>query len=251
MPDDAAIKHELERRTGWTPSNRRYHVSALAKKIGSKTIALYVRAHQAGVALARFGVDDETLLTVGGLAEDNPPPSKLDQAGISKGNGKSSGRRRVSTIMFLDIVDSTNLRSRLGNRRYLSIRSSLQELRERLLRRHSGNLIKDTGDGFLATFTLPTNGVRCALELAEAANELSIDVRVGLHTAELLFRDGDIDGLGVHIASRIEAAAEPGQVLVSSTVQGVLAGSEFKFTSAGQQELKGVSGKWELFVAGA
>ena len=78
MPDEAGIKRELERRAGWTPANRRYHVSAFAKKIGSKTFALYVRAHQAGVELARFGVDDDTLLKVGELADDNPPPRKLE-----------------------------------------------------------------------------------------------------------------------------------------------------------------------------
>ena len=156
----------------------------------------------------------------------------------------------MSTVMFLDIVDSTELRSRLGNRVYSTLRSSYEEVRDRLLRRHSGKLVKDTGDGFLATFTLPTNGVSCGLKLAEWAKELGVEVRVGLHITEILHKSGDIDGLGVHIASRIETAAESGQVLVSSTVQGVLAGSEFRFKSAGQQELKGVEGTWDLFVAG-
>ena len=121
-------------------------------------------------------------------------------------------------------------------------------MRSRLLRRFGGKLVKDTGDGFLATFTLPTNAVSCGLKLAEQAKEVGVDVRVGLHTAEILHKGGDIDGLGVHIASRIEAAAEPGQVLLSSTVSGVLAGSEFEFESAGQRELKGVDGNWDLFV---
>lgn len=250
MADDVAIKRELERMTSWTPQNRRYHVSQLAKTIGSETFALYVRAHQAGVKLGNFGVDDETLLKVGQLAGENPPPRSLARASTPNGGTtKSSGRRNVSTIMFLDIVDSTKLRSSLGNKEYSTLRSSHQELCDRLLKRHSGRLLKNMGDGFLATFTLPSNGVRCGLELAKQSQELGIEVRVGLHTAEILVKDGDVDGLGVHIASRIQTAARPGQVMVSHTVRGALAGSALKFRSAGPHELKGVDGDWELFVA--
>ena len=249
MPDDAQIRRELERLTLWTRQNRHYHVSKLAKTIASQKFALYVLAHQAGVKLGEFGVDDETLLKVGELSEQNPSPRELGQAIADAGNkSRKSSRRSVATIMFVDIVNSTRLRSTLGNEKYSALLLAYREKNEQLLNRHSGNHIKNTGDGFLATFSLPTNAVRCGLALAEAARDLGIEVRVGIHTAEILFREGDIEGLGVDIAARVEAAGRPGRVLVSATVKGVLEGSEFRFESAGSHQLKGVDGDRELFL---
>lgn len=250
MADDAAIQKDLEMRTGWKRQNRQYHVTELGKDIGSDTHALYVLAHHARVKLAKYGVDDQTLLTVGDLAQKHPPPASMGNGGNSNGGSvkPAPARRKLSTVMFLDIVGSTQLRSDIGNWKYSRLMTSYRNSCDRILSRHGGRLIKWLGDGFLATFTLPTNAVNCGLDLAGESETFRIGVRVGLHASEIMTQDGDIDGLGVHIASRIETAATPGQVWVSQTVKGALAGSPFSFESVGVKSLKGVDGDWELFV---
>jgi class 3 adenylate cyclase len=111
-----------------------------------------------------------------------------------------------------------------------------------------GNEIKTTGDGFLASFEGPARAIRCAQAITEATARLGIELRAGLHTGECEVRDGDLAGLAVHIAARVGALAGPQEVLVSSTVKDLVAGSGIGFRERGEQELKGVPGRWWLFA---
>ena len=104
------------------------------------------------------------------------------------------------------------------------------------------------GDGFLATFDGPARGIRCARAIRSAASALDLDVRVGLHTGEIELRSEDIGGLAVHISQRVSAAAQPAEIVVSSTVKDLVAGSGIEFEDRGERELKGVPGHWKLFA---
>jgi class 3 adenylate cyclase len=107
--------------------------------------------------------------------------------------------------------------------------------------------VNTTGDGFLATFDGPARAIRCARAITEAVKSLGIEVRCGLHTGEVELVDDDVAGLAVHIAARIASLAGPGEVVVSRTVKDLVAGSGFEFRSRGEQTLKGISDRWEVF----
>ena len=118
----------------------------------------------------------------------------------------------------------------------------------RELGRFRGREVDTAGDGFLATFDGPARAIRCARAIVEAVRSLGIDVRAGLHTGEIELLDGDIAGIAVHIAARVAALAGPGEVLVSSTVKDLVAGSDLRFGDRGLHRLKGVPEGWRLFV---
>jgi class 3 adenylate cyclase len=120
-----------------------------------------------------------------------------------------------------------------------------------LIERHRGRLVKTTGDGLLATFDGPARAVRCARSLIEAVADLGVELRAGVHTGEVELREDDVGGVAVHIAARVEAKAEPGEVLVSRTVKDLVAGSGLSFADRGAHALKGVPDEWQLYaVAG-
>jgi class 3 adenylate cyclase len=155
--------------------------------------------------------------------------------------------RVLATVVFTDIVDSTGHAARLGDARWRSLLDDHDELTRREVERFSGRVVKMTGDGVLATFDGPTRGVRCACAVRDAAGRIGIEIRAGVHTGEVELRGDDVGGLGVHLASRIEARAAPGEVLVSRTVTELVAGSGIDFRDCGEQELRGVPGTWRLF----
>jgi class 3 adenylate cyclase len=155
--------------------------------------------------------------------------------------------RVLATVLFTDIVDSTAHAARLGDTRWRSLLDNHDELVRREVERFSGRVVKMTGDGVLATFDGPTRGVRCACSVRDAALRIGIEIRAGVHTGEVELRSDDIGGLGVHLASRIEAGAAPGEVLVSRTVTELVAGSGIEFRDRGEHELRGVPGTWQLF----
>jgi class 3 adenylate cyclase len=117
------------------------------------------------------------------------------------------------------------------------------------LRRYRGREINTTGDGFLASFDGPARAIRCAVAMAEAMKALGLDLHLGLHTGECEVRGDDLAGLAVHIAARIPDLAAPGEVLVSSTVKDLVAGSRIDFVDRGEHQLKGVPGAWMLYRA--
>jgi class 3 adenylate cyclase len=156
--------------------------------------------------------------------------------------------RVLASVLFTDIVDSTRRAAELGDTAWRLLLNQHDALAERLIERHGGRLIKTTGDGVLATFDGPGRSVRCALSISEGAQGLGIQLRAGVHTGEVELRGDDIAGLGVNIAARIEAIAQPGEVLVSRTVTDLVAGSGLEFDDRGEHSLKGVPGRWQVFA---
>ena len=155
--------------------------------------------------------------------------------------------RVLATILFTDIVGSTDHAATVGDRRWRDVLERHDRLASREVGRHRGRIIKSTGDGLLATFDGPARAVRAGVALREAVKDtLDIDLRVGIHTGECELMGDDLGGLGVHIASRVESSADPGEVLVSSTVKDLVVGSGLRFEDRGEREFKGVPGMWRV-----
>ena len=162
--------------------------------------------------------------------------------------GAAELERVLATVVFTDIVDSTRRAADLGDRAWSEMLDHHDEVTRRLVAAHRGRLIKSTGDGLLATFDGPARAIRCSTAMRDALRAIGLETRVGVHTGELERRGDDIGGIGVHIAARVEAAAAPGEVLVSRTVTDLVAGSGLTFVDRGEHELKGVPGTWRLFA---
>jgi class 3 adenylate cyclase len=155
--------------------------------------------------------------------------------------------RLLTTLLFTDIVDSTTRAADWGDRRWRDLLDQHHAVVRAQLERYAGREVATTGDGFFASFASPTQAVRCALEVAEAVEKLGVKIRAGVHTGEVEVRGNDLGGLAVHIAARVSAAAGAGEVVVSSTVKDLLAGTAVTFDDRGEHELKGVPGSWRLF----
>lgn len=155
--------------------------------------------------------------------------------------------RVLTTVLFTDIVASTERVAAIGDRRWRTLLDAHDRAVRGLLRRFRGQEIKTTGDGFHATFDGPARAIRCARAITEAARDLGIEVRAGLHTGECEIHGDDLAGLAVHIAARLGSLAGPSEVLVSSTVKDLVVGSGIEFVDRGEIELKGVPTSWRLF----
>jgi class 3 adenylate cyclase len=156
--------------------------------------------------------------------------------------------RVLATVLFTDIVDSTQWASELGDRRWRELLDEHDRSVRRAITRFQGREIKTTGDGFLSAFDGPARAIRCARAVTGAAAALDLDVRSGLHTGECEVRGDDLAGVAVHIGSRVASLARPGEVLVSSTVKDLVVGSGIRFDDRGEHELKGVPGVWRLYA---
>lgn len=155
--------------------------------------------------------------------------------------------RELATVLFTDIVGSTELAAELGDARWLELRAVHDYLVRQNLATFRGREIKTTGDGFLATFDGPARAVYCAVRIRDAAHSLGSEIRAGLHTGEIQMQDGDIGGVAVHLAARVMSEAKPGEVLVSGTLNELVVGSGITFENLGAHALKGVPGAWRLF----
>jgi pimeloyl-ACP methyl ester carboxylesterase len=168
--------------------------------------------------------------------------------------GQRSARepdRVLATVLFTDIVGSTERATALGDSRWRDLLGRHDELVRSQIERFRGREVKSMGDGFLATFDGPARGIRCARSIAEEVRDLGMEVRAGLHTGEVELVGDDVAGVAVSIGARVGAAAGPGEVLVSSTVKDLVVGSGIDFADRGVHDLKGVPGQWRLFaVAG-
>ena len=153
--------------------------------------------------------------------------------------------RVLATVLFTDIVESTQKARELGDRRWSELLDRHDELARVELDRHQGRLVKTTGDGLLATFDGPARGIRCATALRQV---LPVPIRAGLHTGEVELRGDDVGGIAVHIGARVASVAEAGEVLVSRTVKDLVAGSGITFTDRGTHTLKGVADEWQLYA---
>ena len=156
--------------------------------------------------------------------------------------------RVLATVLFTDIVGSTEKAAALGDHRWRDLLDNHHATIRSNLARFRGHEVKTTGDGILATFDGPARGVRCACAIAGEIRRLGIEVRAGLHTGECEMFDDDVGGIAVHIGARVAALAGAGEVLVSSTVKDLVAGSGLRFGDRGSQSLKGVPGEWHIFA---
>jgi class 3 adenylate cyclase len=155
--------------------------------------------------------------------------------------------RVLATVLFTDIVGSSERASELGDRAWGELLAAHHALVRRELERFQGREVDTAGDGFLATFDGPARAVRCAYAIQQSVSELGLEIRAGLHTGEVELADGKVTGIAVHTGARVAALAEAGEVLVSSTVKDLVAGSELEFEEHGTHELKGV-GEWRLYA---
>ena len=154
----------------------------------------------------------------------------------------------IATVLFTDIVGSTERATALGDRRWRDVlRAHHVAVREEL-RRYHGHEIATAGDGFLSVFDSPANALLCAAAIRDALRGLDLSVRCGVHMGEVEREDGDVGGIAVHIGARVAALAEPDEILVSGTVRDAEAGSDFRFGDRGRHTLKGVAGEWRLYT---
>ena len=153
----------------------------------------------------------------------------------------------LATVLFTDIVGSTERASSMGDRAWHELLERHHATVRAMLGRYRGREVNTAGDGFLATFDGPARAIRCAGAIAEAVQPLGLEIRAGLHTGEVELQGDDVRGIAVHIGARVGALAGPSEVLVSQTVKDLVAGSGLAFEDAGEHELKGVPDRWRLY----
>jgi len=156
--------------------------------------------------------------------------------------------RVLATVLFTDIVGSSERAVELGDRAWRELLAAHDAAVRRQLVRFRGREVKTTGDGFLASFDGPARAIRCGQAIVETMQVLGLEVRVGLHTGECELIDKDVAGIAVHTGARVAAEASPGEVLVSSTVKDLVAGSGIAFQDRGVHALKGIPGEWRLYA---
>jgi class 3 adenylate cyclase len=156
--------------------------------------------------------------------------------------------RVLSTVLFTDIVGSTERATQLGDAAWTAALAAHDRVVERHIIAARGVVVKSTGDGVLATFDGPARAIDCACAISEAVEDLGLSIRAGLHTGEVEMGDGDVHGIAVHIAARIMALAGPREVLVSGVIPPLVLGSRIAFADRGNHELKGVPGSWNVLA---
>jgi class 3 adenylate cyclase len=162
--------------------------------------------------------------------------------------GAHAATRQLAAVLFTDIVDSTVHAATVGDRQWRAVLDEFDVNVGRLLARHDGTLVKNTGDGMLARFDAPAQAVRCARAMVDTAQSAGLELRAGLHAGEVELRGEDIGGLAVHIASRVSAMAGPGEVLVTGTVRDLVVGSGIVFEDRGRHHLKGLPDEWQVLA---
>jgi class 3 adenylate cyclase len=156
--------------------------------------------------------------------------------------------RQLATVLFTDVVQSTETVASIGDRRWRELLDRHDDIGLREVARHGGRRVKSTGDGVLAAFIGPAQGIRTALSIRDALARIGVAVRAGVHTGEVEIRGDDLAGMAVHICARVAAMPSAGEVFVSSTVKDLVAGSGIEFEDRGEHALKGVPGTWKLFA---
>ncbi len=190
-------------------------------------------------------------LRAGGKAIQTEIERFLNGVWQSGGWEEAEPDRMLATVLFTDIVESTTKAIEIGDREWRDLLDRHNALVRRELMRFRGREVDTTGDGFLAAFDGPARAIRCACAIAEGVRDLGISIRAGLHTGECEVLDGKVAGIAVHTGARVVAHAGPDEVLVSSTVRDLVAGSGIAFAERGIYELKGIPGEWRLFAVEA
>jgi class 3 adenylate cyclase/dihydrofolate reductase len=157
--------------------------------------------------------------------------------------------RVLASVLFTDVVDSTGRAAALGDRRWRRLIDRHDRVARAEVDRFHGRVVKTTGDGVLATFDAPTRALRCAFAMIGSLDDAGLGIRAAIHTGEIVMGDGDVGGIGVHIASRLLAEAGEHKVVVTRTVRDLATGADLSFEPLGTTSLRGVPGEWELFEA--
>jgi DNA-binding NarL/FixJ family response regulator len=208
----------------------------LVKDTEPEVLLQGVRAVARGDALLSPGV---TRRLIGAFVGEQAPTFPASDGGDD---------RILATVLFSDIVASTERAAAIGDRRWRDLLDRHDEIVRAELGAHGGKEIKTTGDGFLALFDAPARAIRCAIAVRDALRAVGVDVRIGLHSGEVELRGNDVGGIAVNIGARVAAAGSAGDVVVSSTVRDLVAGSGIGFADRGEHDLKGVPDRWRLFV---
>jgi class 3 adenylate cyclase len=203
----------------------------------------YVAEHIPGARLAELPGGDAVVFGDGGQAE-----FALLQEFVTGAPPRPPADRVLATVLFTDIVGSTERAAAVGDSRWLEVLKQHDALTAAEIARHGGRLVKTTGDGALITFDGPARGIRAAQAIARAVRQVGVEVRCGLHTGEVELHDGDVAGMAVHVGARVAALAGPGEVLVSKTVKDLVLGSGLAFADRGEHELKGVPDRWRVYA---
>lgn len=223
------------------------HVPTLVlHRTGDKTIdvrgARYMAEHIPGARFVELPGDDH-LFTVG---DTDAILDEIEEFLTGTRHG-SEPNHVLGTMLFTDIVGSTEKAAALGNLRWRELLEAHYQLLRRELSRFRGREIETTGDGLLATFDGPARAIRCARAMCAAVNSIGLEIRTGLHTGEYELHGNNIAGVAVHLAARVMSKAGANQTLVSSTVKDLVAGSGIQFEDFGMHTLKGISGEWHLY----
>jgi DNA-binding NarL/FixJ family response regulator len=211
-----------------------------------------VKTHVARI-LMKLDVRDRTQAVVrayeSGFVAASPSHKAAASGQPSTGHGSVPMVGRVlATVLFTDVVGSTEHAVTRGDREWTEVLERHRKLVRQHLHQRRGREIVTTGDGFLATFDRPAEGIHCAMDIVQGSRALGIEIRAGLHTGEIELMDGDVGGIAIHICARLSALAGSSEVLVSSTVKELVSGSGIQFDDRGHHELKGVPDPWRLFA---
>ena len=206
----------------------------------------YLAEHIAGAKYIELPGAD-TLYWVG---DSGPMLDEIEEF-LTGVRGGSGAERVLATVLFTDIVGSTDRVAQLGDERWRDLLDGHDRSVRAQIERFRGREVKTLGDGFVATFDIPGRAIECALAIRDSLADFDLGVRAGIHTGEIEVRGDDVAGLAVHIGARVAALAGPGEVLVSSTVKDLVAGSNVEFEERGDRQLKGVPGVWRLFAVRA
>jgi pimeloyl-ACP methyl ester carboxylesterase len=206
--------------------------------------ARYLASHIQGARMCELAGDDHIFY----LGDGDAIINEIEQF-ITGERHDPEPDRILATVLFTDIASSTERAAAIGDRHWRELLEQHHAMVRRNLSEFRGREIDTAGDGFLTTFDGPARAVRCASAVIEGARNLGLEVRAGVHTGECEIMGEKLSGLAVHIGARVAANASPGEVLVSSTVKDLVAGSGLRFTDRGVRVLKGIPGEWRLYAA--
>jgi class 3 adenylate cyclase/pimeloyl-ACP methyl ester carboxylesterase len=221
-----------------------------ADEVVPMEVARYVSGRIPGARLIELADVGHLAVRQAGFVESHMEKF-LTEVWESGGWEEGEPERVLATVLFTDIVGSTERAAELGDRAWGRLLEEHHSVVRRHLVRFRGREVDTAGDGFCASFDGPARAIRCASAIVEGMRELELEVRAGLHTGECEFVDGKVAGIAVHTGARVASHAQPGEVLVSSTVKDLVAGSGIRFHDRGARELKGIPGEWRLFAAEA
>jgi len=238
-------------------SNLRIDVRAILSTLSAPTLVIHARDDAAPVQFSRYLADHiagARYLEVDGVdhapwfTEPDKILTEIEEFLTGSHAAPSQSHRALRTVLFTDMVASTQRAAAAGDERWRAVLHRFGEVTADLTQRFGGTVVKSTGDGYLATFDGPTQAIRCAEALRADAETLGIEIRAGMHTGECELIEADIGGIAVHIAARICGQAEAGEILVSRTVRDLVVGSGTGFMDRGSVELRGVPGTWQLLA---